>query len=278
MSPRKVARQRGFNNISFLSLNFSKKIIRDSINKVKPQKHGVLANRLESIHQEHARQERIRREKEIKEARIRREKEERERKEARINFKLKRFSLTEEEAEILFGRIWKKRFARTDEEFFERELSRMSEKCLNDAESYLSKIASVAEKFFDIMEYYVLWYNKKYNGWDEFDCANWTEDWDEVRQTWGRGRHKHKKHYSNYDKNHESKETQEIHTVSDAFDILGLDKTATALQIKQRFRKLILKYHPDKNSSANAEEMTRKITLAYEFLKKRGFAYTEAAI
>ena len=264
--------------MSFFSLNFSKKIIRNSINKVKPQKYGVLANRLESIHQEHARQEKIREEKQIREKRIRKENEERERKEARISFKLKRFSLTEEEAEILFGRIWKKRFARTDKEFFERELSRMSEKCLRDAQSYLSKIASVAEKFFDIMEYYVIWYNKKYNDWDEFDCENWIEDWDEVRQTWGRGRHKHQKHYNSHDKKYEPTETQESLTVSDAFDILGLDKTATALQIKQRYRKLVLKYHPDKNSSPNAEQMTRKITTAYEILKRRRMVYTEAPI
>ena len=245
---------------------------------MKPQKHDVLPNRLESIQQEHARQEKIREEKENREKRIRKENEERKRKQERINFKLERFSLTEDEAEILFGRIWKKRFARTDEEFFERELSRMSEKCLRDAQSYLSKIASVAEKFFDIMEYYVIWYNKKYNGWDEFECEDWIEDWDEVRQTWGRDRYRHQKHYNSYDKEYESTETQETFRVSDAFDILGLDKTATALQIKQRFRKLILKYHPDKNSSANAEKMTRKITLAYEFLKKIGFVYTEAAI
>ncbi len=245
---------------------------------MKPQKHDVLPNRLESIHQEHARQEKIREEKQIREKRIKKENEERKRKQERINFKLERFSLTEDEAEILFGRIWKKRFARTDEEFFERELARMSEKCLRDAQSYLSKIASVAEKFFDIMEYYVIWYNKKYNDWDEFECENWIEDWDEVRHTWGRDRRRHQKHYNSYDKEYEPTETQETFTVSDAFDILGLDKTATALQIKQRFRKLILKYHPDKNSSANAEKMAKKITLSYEFLKKRGFVYTEAAI
>jgi len=264
--------------MSIFSLNFSKKIIRNSINKAKPQKQNVFPNRLENIHQEQIRQEKIRQYKEKVREKAWQRQREREIKEDRIQFKLKKFSLTEREAEILFGRIWRKRFARTDEEFFERELSRMVDKCMVDAVSYLSKIASVAEKFFDIMEYYVLWWNKKYNNWDEFDCENWIEDWDEVRQIWGRGRHKHQKHYNNYDKEYEPTETQETFTVSDAFDILGLDDTATALQIKQRFRKLILKYHPDKNSSANAEERTKKITLAYEFLKKRGFVYTEAAI
>ena len=264
--------------MSFFSLNFSKKVLQNSINKIKPKQHNLIPNKLQGIHQEQERQERVRKEKQKQQETARKIQEQRKIKQDRINFKLKRFSLTERDAEILFGRIWKKRFERTDEEFFERELSRMSEKCLNDAQSYLSKMASVAEKFFDIMEYYVIWYNKKYNDWDEFDCENWIEDWAEVRQIWGRGRHKHQKHYNSHDKKYEPTETQEIFTVSDAFDILGLDDTATALQIKQRYRKLVLKYHPDKNSSPNAEQMTRKITTAYEILKRRRVVYTEAPI
>ena len=264
--------------MSFFTSNLSKFFLVNSVNKIKPKKYIIIPNRLQSIHQEQAREEKIRKEKQELEEKARKLQEQIKIKEDRINFKLKKFSLTEREAEILFGRIWKKRFARTDEEFFERELSRMSEKCLNDAQSYLSKMASVAEKFFDIMEYYVIWYNKKYNDWDEFDCENWIEDWAEVRQIWGRGRHKHQKHYNSHDKKYEPTETQEIFTVSDAFDILGLDDTATALQIKQRYRKLVLKYHPDKNSSPNAEQMTRKITTAYEILKRRRVVYTEAPI
>ena len=69
------------------------------------------------------RQEEIIQEKEkiIENARQRRR--EAEIKENRIQFKLKKFSLTEREAEILFGRIWEQRLARTDEEFFERDNS-----------------------------------------------------------------------------------------------------------------------------------------------------------
>ena len=264
--------------MSFFISNLSNFFLVDSVNKIKPKKHIAIPNRLQNIHQEQAREEKIRKEKQELEEKVRKLQEQRKIKEDRINFKLKKFSFTEREAEILFGRIWKKRFARTDEEFFERELSRMSEKCMSDAQSYLSNIASVAEKFFDIMEYYVIWYNKKYNDWDEFDCENWIEDWAEVRQIWGRGRHKHQKHYNSHDKKYNPTETQEIFTVSDAFDILGLDDTATALQIKQRYRKLVLKYHPDKNSSPNAEQMTRKITTAYEILKRRRVVYTEAPI
>ena len=51
------------------------------------------------------------------------------------------------------------------------------------------------------------------------------------------------------------------------YDILGIKKTANQAEIKQSFRKLALKYHPDKNK--NSEESKKKfmqIVEAYEIL------------
>jgi DnaJ-class molecular chaperone len=51
------------------------------------------------------------------------------------------------------------------------------------------------------------------------------------------------------------------------YDILGIRKTATQEEIKQSFRKLALRYHPDKNK--NSEESKKKflqIVEAYEVL------------
>ena len=230
------------------------------------------------------RQEEIIQEKEKIRENARQRRREAEIKENRIQFKLKKFSLTEREAEILFGRIWEQRLARTDEEFFERELARLAEKIDNDSYSFLCKIGGFAEKFFDLFEYYTIWYNKKYNGWDKIDCENWREDWDEIRNIWEQDKHAYQRHYNNSQKKYKSRKSQkseipqEISTVSDAFDMLGLEDIATALQIKARYRELVLKYHPDKNSAPNAEEMIRKLTLAYELLKKSRFVYTEAAV
>ncbi|OQV12092.1 putative DnaJ-like protein subfamily B member 9 [Hypsibius exemplaris] len=50
------------------------------------------------------------------------------------------------------------------------------------------------------------------------------------------------------------------------YKILGLKKTATEKDIKKAFRKLALKYHPDRNKDKNAEEKFREIARAYEVL------------
>ena len=51
------------------------------------------------------------------------------------------------------------------------------------------------------------------------------------------------------------------------YEILGIKKTATQAEIKQSFRRLALRYHPDKNK--NSEESKKKfmqIVEAYEVL------------
>lgn len=43
------------------------------------------------------------------------------------------------------------------------------------------------------------------------------------------------------------------------YETLSLEPTATDSQIKKNFRKLSVKYHPDKNKSADAEKAFREI-------------------
>ncbi|HOI31540.1 MAG: J domain-containing protein [Bacteroidales bacterium] len=53
----------------------------------------------------------------------------------------------------------------------------------------------------------------------------------------------------------------------DYYKILGVDRKATAEQIKKQYRKLAVKYHPDKNSGDKAaEERFKEISEAYEVL------------
>jgi molecular chaperone DnaJ len=52
----------------------------------------------------------------------------------------------------------------------------------------------------------------------------------------------------------------------DYYDILGLDHSATKDDIKKAYRKLALKYHPDKNKEKGAEEKFKQISEAYAVL------------
>lgn len=52
----------------------------------------------------------------------------------------------------------------------------------------------------------------------------------------------------------------------DYYELLGVSRTASDREIKRSFRKLALKYHPDKNSEKGAEEKFREIAEAYGIL------------
>lgn len=54
---------------------------------------------------------------------------------------------------------------------------------------------------------------------------------------------------------------------NDFYEILGIDKSATAEQIKKAYRKKAIEYHPDKNpGDKDAEEKFKKAAEAYEVL------------
>ena len=52
----------------------------------------------------------------------------------------------------------------------------------------------------------------------------------------------------------------------DYYEVLGISKTASTNEIKSQYRKLALKFHPDRNKSAEAAEHFKEISEAYAVL------------
>ena len=57
----------------------------------------------------------------------------------------------------------------------------------------------------------------------------------------------------------------------DYYAILGVGRGATDDEIKKAYRKMALKYHPDKNSDPGAEEKFKEIAEAYDVLSDSEF-------
>ncbi|HJT10194.1 MAG TPA: DnaJ domain-containing protein [Candidatus Nitrosotalea sp.] len=64
---------------------------------------------------------------------------------------------------------------------------------------------------------------------------------------------------------------------SDCYQILGVQKGASQKEIKNAYRQLSLKYHPDRNNSDKNGEKFKQVTEAYQLLRREEKSKTKAS-
>lgn len=62
--------------------------------------------------------------------------------------------------------------------------------------------------------------------------------------------------------------------IIEAYKILGVDNNSSEKDVKSAYRKLVLKYHPDKNKELGSEEKFKEISMAYDTILN-GMKYKE---
>lgn len=90
---------------------------------------------------------------------------------------------------------------------------------------------------------------------------SWDDSWDHF---FGQGPRSRQQTFSG--RKEKGKATPAKKTVRSHYEVLGISRSATSKEIKVAYRKLALKYHPDKNNEARYQELFKDMTAAYTVL------------
>ena len=69
--------------------------------------------------------------------------------------------------------------------------------------------------------------------------------------------------------NNNDLECKKIIQFKDYYEILGVTNEASDVQIRKSYKKLAIKFHPDKNKSAFAEEAFKKVSHSFNVLSNK---------
>ena len=163
----------------------------------------------------------------------------------RINERLEKFQITPEEARIIFGNAWTTKLGIKNRISFYFMIRRIEIKLeYDDYNRYKKKLRHLYSKLLEIIQI----------------VSDENEDLREEEKRWGEGDYDY--NYQNYDD--ASKVTEK--KIIQSFEIFGLNRNSTMQQIKEKYRELSLKYHPDRNKNADTTTKMSEINSAYEII------------
>jgi hypothetical protein len=178
----------------------------------------------------------------------------------RLLERLARYDLSKAEIELLFGKEWRNELSRLDyapaDLFY--KIAQMKIDLISPRNPFRKKVSHIIDKVIRIIDSVWIEYPQEVTQFKKI-CNDQTpggSDW--IEREWEFFK-KHKKSRSEYSDN--------TFDASEAYEILGLSMTVTLDQVKERFRELALRWHPDKNDSAIKKECEKKfvrINQAYE--------------
>jgi len=174
-----------------------------------------------------------------------------------LKSRLQRFDLSEEEMELLFGKNWSNELGSWNFNLFYK-IVQMKLDLTDPSKSFRKKVSHIIDKVIRIIDSVWIEYSQEVKQFEKLCNDQTPGGYDWLEREWEFFK-KYKKSSSEYSENTLDE--------SEAYKILGLSMTATLDQVKERFRELALRWHPDKNDSTiktEAEKKFVKINLAYE--------------
>ena len=174
-----------------------------------------------------------------------------------LKSRLQRFDLSEEEMELLFGKNWSNELGSWNFNLFYK-IVQMKLDLTSPSKSFRKKVSHIIDKVIRIIDSVWIEYPQEVKQFEKTcnDQAPGGYDW--LEREW--------EFFKKY-KKPSSEHSENTLDASEAYEILGLSMTVTLDQVKERFRELALRWHPDKNDSAIKKECERKfvrINQAYE--------------
>ena len=174
----------------------------------------------------------------------------------RLLERLERFDLSAEEAELLFGKKWRDQLGSNFDWF--NTIAQMKCELLIPTNPFRKKVSHIIDKVIRIIDSVWIEYPQEVKQFEKLCNDQTPGGYDWLEREW--------EFFKKY-KKPSSEHSENTLDASEAYEILGLSMTVTLDQVKERFRELALRWHPDKNDSAIKKECERKfvrINQAYE--------------